>query len=152
MSPTQRVYLDVCCLNRPFDDQTQERIRLEAEAILLILERLRAREWEWSSSEAVDAEIERTPDSERRARVRLLASGAHTVVMVADREVQRAQYLESLGFRPVDALHLACAEAAAGAVFLRTDDRLLRRASRLAEELGVPVANPLAWLQEVMEA
>lgn len=26
------IYLDVCCLNRPFDDQTQERIGLEAKA------------------------------------------------------------------------------------------------------------------------
>jgi hypothetical protein len=26
-----RIYLDVCCLNRPFDDQTQARIHLEAE-------------------------------------------------------------------------------------------------------------------------
>jgi hypothetical protein len=25
------IYLDVCCLNRLFDDLTQERIRLEAE-------------------------------------------------------------------------------------------------------------------------
>jgi hypothetical protein len=30
-----RIYLDACCLNRPFDDQTQERIRLESEAVLL---------------------------------------------------------------------------------------------------------------------
>jgi len=33
------VYLDVCCLNRPFDDQSQDRIHLESEAVLLILER-----------------------------------------------------------------------------------------------------------------
>jgi hypothetical protein len=26
------IYLDVCCLNRPLDDQTQERVRLESEA------------------------------------------------------------------------------------------------------------------------
>ncbi len=26
-----RVYLDNCCYNRPFDDQTQLRIRLETE-------------------------------------------------------------------------------------------------------------------------
>jgi hypothetical protein len=32
-----RIYLDACCLNRPFDDQTQARIRLEAEAVLMIL-------------------------------------------------------------------------------------------------------------------
>ena len=33
------VYLDNCCYNRPFDDQTQERIHLESEAILTILKR-----------------------------------------------------------------------------------------------------------------
>jgi len=32
-----RVYLDVCCLNRPFDDQSQERIRVESDAVELIL-------------------------------------------------------------------------------------------------------------------
>ena len=30
----QKLYLDVCSLNRPFDDQLQDRIKLEAEAIL----------------------------------------------------------------------------------------------------------------------
>ncbi len=34
-----RIYLDNCCYNRPFDDQTQERIHLESEAILTILKR-----------------------------------------------------------------------------------------------------------------
>jgi hypothetical protein len=44
------VYLDVCCLNRPFDDQTQDRIRLEAEAIVLILEHIIRGDWNWLSS------------------------------------------------------------------------------------------------------
>jgi len=35
-----RLYLDVCCLNRPFDDQSQDRIRLEAEAVRVILNAL----------------------------------------------------------------------------------------------------------------
>ncbi|MGH2585054.1 MAG: hypothetical protein ACRDJE_09075 [Dehalococcoidia bacterium] len=30
-----RIYFDVCCLNRPFDDQRQERVRLETEALLI---------------------------------------------------------------------------------------------------------------------
>ena len=45
-----RIYLDACCLNRPFDDQRQPRIRLEAEAISLILQNLHQREWEWIGS------------------------------------------------------------------------------------------------------
>jgi hypothetical protein len=31
------IYLDMCCLNRPFDDQSQPRIRLDAEAVLALL-------------------------------------------------------------------------------------------------------------------
>ena len=33
----KKIYMDVYCFNRPFDDQTQDRIRLEAEAILLYI-------------------------------------------------------------------------------------------------------------------
>ncbi len=28
-----KIYLDNCCYNRPFDDQTQERIHLESEVL-----------------------------------------------------------------------------------------------------------------------
>jgi hypothetical protein len=34
--------LDACCLNRPFDDQTQDRIHLESEAVILILHHVRS--------------------------------------------------------------------------------------------------------------
>jgi hypothetical protein len=32
-----RIYLDMCCLKRPFDDQSQPRIRLETETVLALL-------------------------------------------------------------------------------------------------------------------
>lgn len=41
-----QIYLDVCCLNRPFDDQRQDRVRLESEAILLILAHCEAGGWQ----------------------------------------------------------------------------------------------------------
>lgn len=34
-----KIYSDVCCLNRPFDNQLQDRIHLEAEAVITILRR-----------------------------------------------------------------------------------------------------------------
>ena len=46
-----RVYLDACCLNRPFDDQRADRIRVESEAIVLIMNHLDARDWTWVGSE-----------------------------------------------------------------------------------------------------
>jgi hypothetical protein len=39
----KRVYLDVCALNRPLDDQNQMRIRLEADAVQLILSHVSSR-------------------------------------------------------------------------------------------------------------
>lgn len=36
-----RIYLDNCCYNRPFDEQTQLRIRLETEAKLAIQRQMR---------------------------------------------------------------------------------------------------------------
>lgn len=60
------IYLDVCCLNRPFDNQQQERIRLEAEAILLILDRCQSGEWKLITSEAIDSETLQIPNVEKK--------------------------------------------------------------------------------------
>ena len=45
------IYLDICCFNRPFDDQKQIRIRIETEAKLFIQEEILAGKfqlaWVW---------------------------------------------------------------------------------------------------------
>lgn len=45
-----RVYLDNCCYNRPYDDQTQLRISLEAQAKIYIQGMIRNDELELASS------------------------------------------------------------------------------------------------------
>ena len=149
-TPILRIYLDVCCLNRPFDDQRQDRIRLEAEAVLLIMGRCEAGAWQWLSSAVVEEEVNNTPSSERRSRVRNMLSGAQSTIALTATAVTRAQELKALGFRTYDALHLACAEQATVDVFLTTDNRVLRIATRHTAQLKVRVANPLAWLLEVI--
>ena len=144
-----RIYLDVCCLNRPFDDQRQDRIRLETEAVLLILERCEAGEWQWISSVVMEEEVNNTPNRERRHRVTSILSGAHVVVALTAIEAERAYVFKALGFRTYDALHLACAEQVGADVFLTTDDPIIRTATRHAEQLNVRVANPVTWLLEM---
>ena len=144
-----RIYLDVCCLNRPFDDQNQPRIRLESEAILIILTQCEQEQWEWVGSEVLTWEISKTPDPERRRRVQLLASHAHHTVSVGQSEIARAQQIQTWGITAFDALHLACAESGQVDVLLTTDDRLLRKATVQARQLHVRVENPLTWLREV---
>ena len=57
------VYLDGCCWNRPFDDQSQSRVRLEAEAVLSILELADARKLEVAGSDIVDDELSQMQQS-----------------------------------------------------------------------------------------
>lgn len=146
-----KIYFDTCCINRPFDDQTQVRVRLESEAILGILGRVENGKWEWVGSEVLMDEIEQMPDSQRMSRVKLLSSFVREIVEIDEKEVERAKELQKEGFQIFDALHLACAESAKVDVFLSTDDRLLKQAKRVLERLRVRVENPLTWIEEMME-
>lgn len=143
-----KIYLDACCLNRPFDDQKQIRVRLESEAIILILSNFENGKWIWISSEVIRQEIDKNPDTSRRNRVMALSNYAHITIPLTLSEVKRAKLLTTLGFKYFDALHLACAESGEAALFLTTDDRLLRRANRFADEIKLRVENPLIWLRE----
>ncbi len=55
---------------------------------------------------------------------------------------ERARQLASLGFKPLDALHLAFAEKAKSRWFVTTGDRLLRKAHERREQMHVEVAGP----------
>jgi predicted nucleic acid-binding protein len=142
--------LDVCCLNRPFDDQSIDRIHLESEAIMLILKRFESVEWTWISSTVIDHEVDQTPDFERKRRVKTLLSLAHQVVLLTEDIIRRGDEIRQLGFGSYDALHIASAEAGEADVVLTTDDKLIRLAMRHLREIEVLVSNPLQWLQEEM--
>jgi predicted nucleic acid-binding protein len=143
-----RIYLDACSLNRPFDDHRIDRNRLEAEAVLIILQHVHAGEWEYAAGDAVELEIDANPDSQKREAVRGLLVFRTRTIPSDDAVFARASVLHGLGFQPMDAVHIASAEAAACDVLLTTDDAMLRRARRLASDLRVRVANPLDWIKE----
>ena len=61
-----KVYLDLCCFNRPFDDQSQLLVRLQTEAKLAIQESIRSRSHTLIWSAILDLENIEIPDSERK--------------------------------------------------------------------------------------
>lgn len=143
-----KIYLDVCCINRPFDDQTEERVRMESEAVLVILKRCLS-EWTLIGSEAIDYEISRIPDAERRSKVERIASISREKTIVDESIVSRAREIQMQGLTPMDALHLACAERSAD-IMLTTDDEILRAAIRMSADIKVRVMNPARWLLDVL--
>lgn len=140
------IYLDVCCLNRPFDDQSQNRVRLEAEAVLTILEMAAAGKLKLTSSDIIDDELFQMPDDERREKIALLLGASSKHVALTTAIEHRATEFHKWNISPLDALHLAAAEAARADYFLTTDDYFLRRAHRHADALKVKVENPAKWL------
>jgi hypothetical protein len=144
-----RLYLDVCSLNRPYDDLSIDRNRLEAEAILMIVGRVSHGQHSLVSSEIIDREVSACPDLEKAELVRetLRLAEQHMVLTTAD--VERFRELAGLGFRKLDSMHLACAEAANCDYFITTDDKLVKRAKAHRKALSVAVVNPLIFVTEV---
>ena len=148
MAKQYKIYLDVCCLNRPSDNWVQPRIRLEAEAVIAILDRCQTGDWLMVSSTALISEISQTPEAIKRQQVMELIAAAQLNMKVIPENIKRAVDLQQLGFKSFDALHIACAEAAGVDAFITTDDRLLRKATSYTDQLNVRVYNPVAWIME----
>ncbi|MCY2951479.1 MAG: PIN domain-containing protein [Planctomycetota bacterium] len=143
-----RVYLDACCFNRPFDDPGIDRNHLEAEAVVAILSHVQQRQWFLIGSSALRQELSAGRDSERREAVLGMLAAHCESIEVGQAEYDRYKELVQLGFRRMDSLHIACAEAAQCDVLLTTDDQLLRKGAKYAARLRVEVRNPVDWLLE----
>ena len=146
---TVKVYLDVCCLCRPFDDQKMNRIHLEAEAIKEILMRC-TRDWILVTSDAVSFEISRIPDRTRMKKAQNLTDLAKEHVAITKTVSRRYHELVDMGIDSADALHLACAESA-GAALLTTDDAIIKIIKKHGNQITIEVKNPVEWLMEVNE-
>ena len=75
-----RIYLDMCCLKRPFDDQSDARIQLETTALAAILVVCNRGEHELFTSDALRFENSRNPNPERQEFAeRVLAQATHDI-------------------------------------------------------------------------
>lgn len=144
------VYMDVCCLNRPFDDQSQERIKLESEAVLIILDFCQTGKWRLLNSEVIDFEVLSIVDMYRQSKIItiLSISDLNLKVKIDRKTINRAKEITKIGFKPFDAMHIACAESANADIFLTTDDKLLKNAHKNIKMLNVKIDNPVLWLME----
>ena len=151
MSQSYRIYLDACCLNRPFDDQTQPRIALETQAILTILSQCESG-WKLITSAALVEELDQTPDLERLKNVKTILAIAKIKVISSQIIEGRSTELQKLGFSGYDATHIASAERSQADIFLTTDDRLIKKAQYNTQLIHVDIDNPVQWLIKITQA
>jgi predicted nucleic acid-binding protein len=143
-----RVYMDACSLQRPLDDRSQPRVNVEAEAVLTVLELVESGDLELLSSDALEFEIDQTPDADRKASAREMLELASKTIELIDEIEAHADSLTKAGVKPMDALHLASASWAKADFFCTCDDKLLKRSKRL-KTLAVRVVSPLQLVAEV---
>ena len=131
----KKIYLDVCALCRPYDDQTYTRIHFETTAVQLILRAIEKGNYELVYSPVHEKEISAIlNDQERIDLLYLLKEVGIKISPSGMKGRRRAEFLVGAGLGLADAAYIAYAELA-GAVFISCDDRLLKKCNTLDIEI-----------------
>lgn len=126
-----KVYLDTCCYNRPYDDQTQLRINLEAQAKLFIQKQIVDGKIDLIYSFISVYENSQNPYSIRKNAISDFFSNASIYINEDNVEgvKKRASEIMKTGIKTKDALHVSCAVEGKADYFVTTDIRLLKYSS-----------------------
>ena len=89
-----RIYMDVCCLNRPFDDLSQDKVYLEAEAILAIVSHCEQGRWTLVASGVIEYELSRSADAEKLEWVLDFYAAASEKVVLTEQAENRAVFFQ----------------------------------------------------------
>ena len=140
------VYLDVCTLCRPFDDQTYLRIRLETEALNLILAKIQSGHLKMMVSKVHYREISDITDQKERIELESVLNSSGQMIKANNRLAwERTEELIGMGFGIADAAHLAFAEQS-DVNFISCDDRLKKKCQR--HDIKVWAGTPIAFCEK----
>lgn len=143
-----KVYLDNCVFNRPFDDQSQIRIKLETEAKFYIQTLIKQHQVALVWSYILEMENAYNPFVERRSAIEPWKRLAQIDISETEQVLTIAHSVQTLGLKSKDALHIACAIEAAADCFITTDDLLIKKARMLRE---IRVINPFDFIERMGE-
>ena len=136
-----KIYLDNCCYNRPYDDQTQLRIELETKAKLYIQHQIVEKEFKLVSSIILEFENDHNPYYIRKTVIGDFIQHAAEYIDETEEIVTLASEIRKSGIKPKDATHLACAIHAKCDYFITTDDKLLKY-----KDDRITIINPIDFI------
>ena len=142
-----KVYLDNCCFNRPFDNQSSFVIYLETEAKLHVQELIRQGILELCWSFVLDYENGANPFEEVRNIINDWKRFAAFDCGLSDSIAIRAEELMKFGLRQMDASHISCAIHLGADCFLTTDKKILNKAIKEIE-----ILNPIDFIRRYFYA
>lgn len=143
-----RLYLDNCCFNRPFDDQSNLSVYLETQAKLYVQEQIKQKNIELIWSFILTAENEANPDETIRDKIIDWIDYSYHYVKYDSQIKYFAYDIKCHGVDTKDALHIACALNAKCEYFLTTDKKLIRKTQYIE---SMKVLNPTAFIDIYLE-
>ncbi|MDR3328811.1 MAG: hypothetical protein LBS63_01720 [Prevotellaceae bacterium] len=138
-----RVYLDNCCFNRPYDDQTQPKISFETQAKLFVQGLVLQNEVELVWSYILKFENSRNIFGAKRASIAQWEALSSQFVEASADTTALAKEIVQTGIKEFDALHLACAIIAHCNFFITVDKKILKY-----NDKRIIVCNPIQFLHE----
>ena len=144
-----KIYLDNCCFNRPFDNQSNITIRLETEAKLYIQQFIQEKKLQIVWSYILDFENSKNPFEERKLKIERWKAFAIEDIKENDTILSIAKQIEKTGLKKIDALHIACAIYAGCNYFITTDKGILKKSKAIKE---IFVTDPITFVREVLDA
>ncbi|MCL1996209.1 MAG: PIN domain-containing protein [Defluviitaleaceae bacterium] len=142
-----KIYLDNCCFNRPYDDQTQLKIELEKRAKLRIQEMIVAGRLELVASYILEFENDDNPYAERRFVIENFLKYATLNMDESDEVLNIANAVKDRGLKTKDALHVACAIIAKCDYLITTDARFLK-----FTDSRIRIISPIEFIIETEES
>jgi len=143
-----RVYLDNCCFNRPFDDQSSIRVKLETDAKLYIQSMIRAGRIELAWSYIIDFENAANPFFERKYTIEKWKHLSIIDIEETEAILMNANSFVKQGLKAKDALHMACAIETKSEYLLTTDDMIQKKMKNV--DL-IKVYNPVEFIKVIEE-
>ena len=120
-----RLYLDNCCFNRPYDNQTNLLVQLETEAKLFIQQAILHKSFELVWSYILDYENSVNPYHSRKQAIAKWKKIAVLDVDASETVINCGREIMLKGVKKKDALHIASAIEGKCDYFLTTDKKLL---------------------------
>ncbi len=139
-----RLYLDNCCFNRPYDDQSYLTIKLESEAKLFVQKEIMQGTFDLVWSYILDYENSVNPYDERKNTIAKWRTIAKADIDFSKEVNGIGRKLMKIGLKNKDALHIACALKGNCDYFLTTDKGVLNK-----QVAGITIINPVDFVRRL---
>ena len=140
-----RIYLDNCCFNRPYDDQTQLKIYLETQAKLHIQSLVYEKKIELVWSFILTFENSQNIFGAKKNAISKWKNFSSSFVEKSEEIRLTAKDIMTTGIKAADAAHVACAIAGNCDYFITVDKRLLKY-----QDKRIIICNPIEFINHIV--